>query len=70
MRLAEALAVLDALKAPGPRFLSNLEKHRAGEMARIMTPKVRVDDAARPHVRRGPHPRPDQAEAPLQLLQR
>ena len=30
VRLAEALAVLDVLKAPGPGSLTNEEKHRAG----------------------------------------
>ena len=44
VRLAEALAVLDVLKAPGPGSLSNQEKHRAGQAARAMTPKARVDD--------------------------
>lgn len=44
VRLAEALAVLDVLKAPGPSFLSNAEKHRAGQRARTTTPKVRVED--------------------------
>ena len=44
VRLAEALAVLDVLKAPGPSFLSNAEKHRAGQRARVMTPKVKVGD--------------------------
>lgn len=33
VRLAEALAVLDVLKAPGPGSLTNEEKHRAGEAA-------------------------------------
>lgn len=45
VRLAEALAVLDVLKAPGPGSLSNMEKHRAGEAARKATAKARVDDA-------------------------
>lgn len=44
VRLAEALAVLDVLKAPGPSFLSNAEKHRAGEKARKMAAKAKVDD--------------------------
>lgn len=47
VRLAEALAVLDVLKAPGPGSLSNSEKHRAGERARATTPKARVDDVLR-----------------------
>ena len=44
VRLAEALAVLDVLKAPGPGSLSNAEKHRAGEMARATAPKARTGD--------------------------
>lgn len=44
VRLAEALAVLDVLKAPGPGSLSNAEKRRAGEAARAAAPKARVDD--------------------------
>lgn len=32
--LAEALAVLDVLKAPGPASLASEEKWRAGELAR------------------------------------
>ena len=44
VRLAEALAVLDVLKAPGPSSLKNEAKHRAGEMARAMTPKARISD--------------------------
>lgn len=44
VRLAEALAVLDVLKAPGPGSLSNQEKRRAGEMARATAPKARVRD--------------------------
>ena len=44
VRLAEALAVLDVLKAPGPGSLSNAEKHRAGERARAAAAKARVDD--------------------------
>lgn len=43
-RLAEALAVLDVLKAPGPSSLSNWEKHRAGQRARAMTPRAKVGD--------------------------
>lgn len=44
VRLAEALAVLDVLKAPGPSSLSNAEKHRAGEAAKAMAPKVAMGD--------------------------
>lgn len=44
VRLAEALAVLDVLKAPGPGSLSNSEKHRAGRAARAMTAKAGIDD--------------------------
>lgn len=44
VRLAEALAVLDVLKAPGPGSLSNAEKHRAGRAARAMTAKAKTDD--------------------------
>lgn len=44
VRLAEALAVLDVLKAPGPGSLSNMEKHRAGRAARAMTAKAGIDD--------------------------
>lgn len=34
IRLAEALAVLGVLKAPGPVSLTNEEKWRTGELAR------------------------------------
>ena len=34
VKLAEALAVLDVLKAPGPGSLSSAEKYRVGESAR------------------------------------
>lgn len=44
VRLAEALAVLDVLKAPGPGSLSNAEKHRAGRAVRAMTAKAKTDD--------------------------
>ena len=44
VRLAEALAGLDGLKAPGPGSLSNAEKHRAGRAARAMTAKAKTDD--------------------------
>lgn len=47
VRLAEALAVLDVLKAPGPGSLSNMEKRRVGEMARAMATEARVDDVLR-----------------------
>ena len=47
VRLAEALAVLDVLKAPGPGSLSNSEKRRAGERARAMAARARVDDVLR-----------------------
>lgn len=44
VRLAEALAVLDVLKAPGPSFLTNTEKHRAGQIAREKTGKATLSD--------------------------
>ena len=44
VRLAEALAVLDVLKAPGPGSLSNSEKYRAGQMTKAMTAKTKIDD--------------------------
>ena len=47
VRLAEALAVLDVLKAPGPGSLTNEEKHRAGEAARRLSPAVRLADVTR-----------------------
>ena len=47
VRLAEALAVLDVLKAPGPGSLTNEEKHRAGEAARRLSPAVRLSDVTR-----------------------
>lgn len=47
VRLAEALAVLDVLKAPGPGSLSSMEKRRAGERARATASKARVDDVLR-----------------------
>ena len=47
VRLAEALAVLDVLKAPGPGSLTNEEKHRAGEAARSLSPAVRLSDVTR-----------------------
>lgn len=47
VRLAEALAVLDTLKAPGPSSLSNSEKHRAGRRAKTISPLVRIADVVR-----------------------
>lgn len=47
VRLAEALAVLDVLKAPGPSSLNSMEKYRAGEMARAATGAARLSDALR-----------------------
>ena len=47
VRLAEALAVLDVLKAPGPGSLTSEEKHRAGEAARRLSPAVRLADVTR-----------------------
>ncbi len=44
VKLAEAAAVLDVLKAPGPGSLSSAEKHRAGEAARAACPLVRLRD--------------------------
>lgn len=44
VRLAEALAVLDVLKAPGPSSLTNAEKYRAGEKARKMTKEAALRD--------------------------
>lgn len=44
VRLAEALAVLDVLKAPGPSSLTNSEKHRAGQMARKKAARARLSD--------------------------
>lgn len=44
VRLAEALAVLDVLKAPGPGSLSNSEKYRAGQMTKAMAAKAKIDD--------------------------
>ena len=40
VKLAEALAVLDVLKAPGPASLTSMEKWRAGELARERSPLV------------------------------
>lgn len=44
VKLAEALAVLDVLKAPGPASLTSMEKWRAGELARERCPLVRLRD--------------------------
>ncbi len=44
VKLAEALAVLDVLKAPGPGSLSNLEKYLAGQAAREACPRARLRD--------------------------
>ncbi|WP_075279999.1 hypothetical protein [Thermophilibacter provencensis] len=46
VKLAEALAVLDVLKAPGPASLTGEERRRAGELARGRCPLVRPGDAA------------------------
>ena len=44
VKLAEALAVLDVLKAPGPASLTSMEKWRAGELARERCPLARLRD--------------------------
>ena len=44
VKLAEALAVLDVLKAPGPGCLANEEKYLAGQAARQASPAVRLAD--------------------------
>ena len=44
VKLAEALAVLDVLKAPGPASLTNMEKWMAGALARERSPLVRLAD--------------------------
>lgn len=44
VKLAEALAVLDVLKAPGPGSLTNEERRRAGEAARASGHGVRLRD--------------------------
>ena len=44
VKLAEALAVLDVLKAPGPGSLTNGEKYLAGQAAREACPLVRLSD--------------------------
>lgn len=46
VKLAEALAVLDVPRAPGPASLTSMEKWRAGELARERSPLVRLRDAA------------------------
>lgn len=43
-RLAEALAVLDVLKAPGPGSLTSEERYLAGQAAREASPAVRLAD--------------------------
>lgn len=47
VRLAEAAAVLDVLKAPGPASLGNVEKHLAGRAARAMGMGVELADVLR-----------------------
>lgn len=44
VKLAEALAVLDVLKAPGPGSLTSAERFLAGEAAREASPAVRLAD--------------------------
>ena len=44
VRLAEAAAVLDVLKAPGPASLTSMEKWRAGELARERCPLAGLRD--------------------------
>lgn len=44
VKLAEALAVLGVLKAPGPASLTSMEKWRAGELARERCPLARLRD--------------------------
>ena len=44
VKLAEALAVLDVLKAPGPGSLTNGEKFLAGQAARRACPGARLED--------------------------
>lgn len=44
VKLAEALTVLDVLKAPGPASLTSMEKWRAGELARERCPLARLRD--------------------------
>ena len=44
VKLTEALAVLDVLKAPGPGSLTSAEKYRVGEMTRAANPLVRLAD--------------------------
>lgn len=44
VKLAEALAVLDVLKAPGPGSLTSEERYLAGQAAREASPAVRLAD--------------------------
>lgn len=44
VKLAEALAVLDVLIAPGPGSLTSEERHLAGQAAREASPAVRLAD--------------------------
>ena len=44
VKLAEALAVLDVLKAPGPGCLTNAEKYLAGQAAREASARVTLAD--------------------------
>jgi len=44
VKLVEALAVLDVLKAPGPGSLTSAEKFRVGQAAREASPLVRLAD--------------------------
>lgn len=44
VKLAEALAVLDVLKAPGPGSLTSEERYLAGQAAREASPRVRLAD--------------------------
>ena len=44
VKLVEALAVLDVLKAPGPGCLTNAEKYRAGQAAREAGARVTLAD--------------------------
>lgn len=46
VKLAEALEVLDVLKAPSPASLTSEERRRAGELVRGGYPLVRTGDAA------------------------
>lgn len=44
VKLAEALAVLDVLKAPGPGSLTSREKFLVGQAARRACPRARLED--------------------------